>query len=78
MYLFLYCVLCFSCNYFSGTRSKGFAAIMKKQHLSSFVVGQGTKVPCIFMCLRDKLSNKLLWLFYLFVILPMKLHFLVF
>ena len=31
------------------TRSANGFAIMKKQHLSSFVVGQGTLVPCIFM-----------------------------
>ena len=24
--------------------------IMKKEHLSSFVAGEGTLVPCIFMC----------------------------
>ena len=30
------------------TRSTNGFAIMKKQHLSSFVVGQGTLVPCVF------------------------------
>ena len=29
--------------------ASGFA-IMKKQHLSSFIAGQGTLVPCFFMC----------------------------
>ena len=32
------------------TRSANGFAIMKKQHLSSFVAGQGTLAPCIFMC----------------------------
>ena len=32
------------------TRSANGFAIMKKQHLSSFVAGQGTLVPCVFMC----------------------------
>ena len=32
------------------TRSANGFAIMKKHHLSSFVAGQGTLVPCIFMC----------------------------
>ena len=32
------------------TRSANGFAIMKKQHLSSFVAGQGTVVPFIFMC----------------------------
>ena len=33
------------------TRSaNGFAIMMKKQHLSSFAAGQGTLVPCVFMC----------------------------
>ena len=32
------------------TRSANGIAIMKKQHLSSFVAAQGTLVPCIFMC----------------------------
>ena len=31
------------------TRSANGSAIMKKQHLSSFVAGQGTLVPCVFM-----------------------------
>ena len=48
------------------TRSANVFAIMKKQHLSSFVAGQGTLVPCVFMCFFDKLSNKLLWLFVCF------------
>ena len=30
------------------TRSANGFAIMKKQHLSSFVAGQGTLVPCVF------------------------------
>ena len=45
------------------TRSANGFVIMKKQHLSSFVAGQGTLVPCVFTCFFDKLSNKLLWLF---------------
>ena len=32
------------------TRSANGFAIMKKQHLSSFIAGQGTLVPCVFMC----------------------------
>ena len=32
------------------TRSASGFAIMKKQHLSSFVAGQGTLVPCVVMC----------------------------
>ena len=32
------------------TRSANGFAIMKKQHLSSFVAGQGSLVPCVFMC----------------------------
>ena len=34
---------------YASDSASGFA-IMKKQHLSSFVAGQGTLVPCIFMC----------------------------
>ena len=49
------------------TRSANGFAIMKKQHLSSFLAGQGTLVLCIFMCFFAKLSNKLLWLFCLFL-----------
>ena len=45
------------------TRSADGFEIMKKQHMSFFVAGQGTLVPCVF----DKLSNKLLWLFCLFL-----------
>ena len=32
------------------TRSANGFAIMTKKHLSSFVAGQGTLVPCVFMC----------------------------
>ena len=32
------------------TRSANGFTMMKKQYLSSFVAGQGTLVPCIFMC----------------------------
>ena len=57
------------------TRSADGFAIMKKQHLSSFVADQGTSM--CFHVFFDKLSNKLLWLFlFVFVFfLSMKLHF---
>ena len=32
------------------TRSANGFAVMKKQYLSSLVAGQGTLVPCVFMC----------------------------
>ena len=60
------------------TRSANGFAIMKKQHLSSFVAGQGTFCSTCFHEFFDKLSNKLLWLAFLFVFvffLLMKLHF---
>ena len=49
------------------------------KQLSSFVAGQWMYFSSMyFHVFFVKLSNKLLWLFYLFVIFPMKLHFLVF
>ena len=55
-------------------------AIMKKQHLSSFVLRWYRYfISMYFHEFFNKLSNKLLWLFCLFVsFFPMKLHFLVF
>ena len=56
--------------------ASGFA-IMKKQHLSSFVAGQGTLVPCIFM--RSSINFQtsscgfFVWLVFFF---PMELLFL--
>ena len=49
------------------TRSANGFAIMKKQHLSSFVAGQGTFCSMCFHVFFDKVSNKLLWLFCLFL-----------
>ena len=49
------------------------------KQLSSFVAGQWMYFSSMyFHVFFVKLSNKLLWLFYLVVIFPMKLHFLVF
>ena len=42
-------------------------ASRSRTNLSSFVAGQGSFVPCIFHVFFDKLSNKPLWLFCLFV-----------
>ena len=42
------------------TRSANGFAIMKKQHLSSFVAGQGTLVPYVFMCFLTNFQNDLL------------------
>ena len=59
------------------TRSANGFAIMKKQHLSSFVAGQGTLVPCVFMCVfRQTFKQALVaFLFVLVFFLSMKLHF---
>ena len=54
------------------TRSANGFAIMKKQHLSSFVAGQGTLVPCLFMCFSTALVA---CLFVFAFFLSMKLHF---
>ena len=40
------------------TRSANGFAIMKKQHLPSFVAGQGTLVPCVFMCFSTNLQTR--------------------
>ena len=39
-----------SSSYLSASNSASGFAIIKKQHLSFFVAGQGTLVSCIFMC----------------------------
>ena len=58
------------------TRSANGFAIMKKQHLSSFVAGQGTLVPCVFMCFRQTFKQALVAFLFVFVFfLSMKLHF---
>ena len=59
------------------TRSANGFAIMKKQHLSSFVAGQGTLVPCVFMCVfRQTFKQALVAFLLVFVFfLSMKLHF---
>ena len=59
------------------TRSANGFAIMKKQHLSSFVAGQGTLVPCVFMCVfRQTFKQALVaFLFVLVFFLSMKFHF---
>ena len=55
------------------TRSVNGFAIMKKQHLSSFVAGQGTLVPCVF---RQTFKQALVAFLSVFVFfLSMKLHF---
>ena len=51
----------------------GFAERQKKQHLSSFVAGQGTLVPCVF---RQTFKQALVAFLFVFVFfLAMKLHF---
>ena len=47
--------------------------IMKKQHLSSFVAGQGTLVPCVFLQTFKQALVAFLFVFVFF--LSMKLHF---
>ena len=59
------------------TRSANGFAIMKKQHLSSFVAGQGTLVPCIFMRFSINFQTSSCS-FFVCLFFPMKLHFLVF
>ena len=59
--------------YLRVTRSEKGFAIMKKQHLSFFVAGQGTLVPCVF---RQTFKQALLAFLFVFVFfLSMKLHF---
>ena len=51
------------------TRSANGFAIMKKQHLSSFVAGQGTLVPCVSYVFRQTFKQALvafLFVFFLF------------
>ena len=55
------------------TRSANGFAIMKKQHLSSFLAGQGTLVPCVF---RQTFKQALVaFLFVVVFFLSLKLHF---
>ena len=55
------------------TRSANGFAIMKKQHLSSSVAGQGTLVPCVF---RQTFKQALVGFLFVLVFFPsMKLHF---
>ena len=55
------------------TRSANGFTIMKKQHLSSFIAGQGTLVSCVF---RKTFKQALLAFLFVFVLfLSMKLHF---
>ena len=55
------------------TRSANGFAIMKKQHLSSFVAGQGTLALCVF---RQTFKQALVAFLFVFVFfLSMKLHF---
>ena len=63
--------------YTASDSASGFA-IMEKQHLSSFVAGQGTLVSCIFMRFSINFQTSSCGFFvYLFFSL-MELHFLVF
>ena len=57
------------------TRSANGFAIMKKQHLSSFVAGQGTLVPCVFMCFSTNKHALVAFLVVFVFFLSMKLHF---
>ena len=63
--------------YTASDSASGFA-IMKKQHLSSFVAGQGTLVPCIFMRFSINFQTSSCGFFVCLFFFPMKLHFLVF
>ena len=55
------------------TQSANGFEIMKKQHLSSFVAGQGTLVPCVF---RQTFKQALVAFLFVFVFfLSTKLHF---
>ena len=50
--------------------------LMKKQHLSSCVAGQGTLVPCVFMCFSTNFQTNSCGFFVCFCLfLSMKLHF---
>ena len=55
------------------TRSANGFEIMKKQHLSSFVAGQGTLVPCVFQQTFKQVLVAFLFVFDFF--LSMKVHF---
>ena len=58
------------------TRSANGFAIMKKQHLSSLVAGQGTLVPCAFMCFSTNFQTSSCGFFVCLVFfLSVKLHF---
>ena len=67
-------------SYLSASDSLSGFAIIKKQHLTSFVGGQGTLVSCIFMCfsINFQTSSCGFWFVCLFFFSLMKLHFLVF
>ena len=55
------------------TRSANDFVIMKKRHLSSFVAGQGTLVPCVF---RQTFKQALVAFLFVFVFfLSLLLHF---
>ena len=54
------------------TRSANGFAIIKKQHLSSFIVGQGSLVPCVFGQTFKQALVAFLFVFVFF--LSMKLH----
>ena len=48
----------------------------EEQHLCSFVAGQGTLVPCAFMCFRETFKPALMAFLFVFVFfLSTKLHF---
>ena len=64
-------------SYLSASDSASSFAIMKK-HLSSFVGGQGTIVPCIFMRFLINFQTSSCGFFVCLFSFPMKLHFLVF
>ena len=53
--------------YRRGTRSANGFAIMKKQHLSSFVASQGTLVLCVFMFFRQTFKEALVAFLFVFV-----------
>ena len=58
------------------TRSANGVAIVKKQHLSSFVAGQGTLVPCVFMFFRQTFKQALVAFSFVFAFfVSLKLHF---
>ena len=58
------------------TRSANGFAIMKKQHLFSFVAGQGTLVPWFSCVFRQTFKQAVVAFLFVFVFfLSMKLHF---